>query len=590
MRLIKTPIELLKTRSTDNDVLLGSWCIQEGLISQRKNLDIVPYHWNDREKYNADYSFLTSLYEETLTKLSKLLNEIHNLNENVNYWRIIIGPWLRFFIDAIFDRYQCIKLAKKYGDFNACNIFSYDLDNWIVTNFGEFYADLISDEWNEVIFSECIKFQGLPFVQTDCLHVSPSREVKKKVKFNTHFKHWAKKLITTYSHFLTKHKKSIVFFAPYMPIAKYLKLNLKLQQMPYSIDGIVIPTEFPRCHQMRFRLIQSNGGQTFEDFLSHQIANFIPKIYLENFMSTRSKVLKFLPSKPNAIFTSVGYQSDDIFKIWAAEQKKNGTPLFINQHGGHMGIGKINQTLDHQLSIASNFFSWGWAEETTSQVVKLPSLQLSGLRDVRQVRDGDILHILSSLPRYFYCHSSIPVGGQFLSYLDDQLEFFGSLSSSSIANLRIRLATANQPGYWDLNRYFSLEGYSKYVDQSNRNLWSLIENSRLCVCTHNATVFLQTLSRNFPTIVFWDKNFYEINPEAQPFIDLLADAKILFYSPHEAAAQVNSIADNVGDWWFSDQVQLARRLFCKNYAVTSINWQKEWADFLLNTRRFDEIF
>ena len=255
-----------------------------------------------------------------------------------------------------------------------------------------------------------------------------------------------------------------------------------------------------------------------------------------------------------------------------------------------MGIGKINQTLDHQLSIASKFFSWGWADESTSKVVNLPSIQLSGLRGIRQAPDGDILHILSSLPRYFYCNYSIPVGGQFLSYLDDQLKFFGSLSSSSIANLRIRLATNNQPGYWDLNSYFALEGYSKYVDQSDRNLWSLIENSRLCVCTHNATVFLQTLSRNFPTIVFWDKNLNEINPEAQPFIDLLADAKILFYSPHEASAQVNSIAHSVGDWWFSDQVQLARRLFCGKYAVTSMNWQNEWANFLLNLRRSDEIF
>lgn len=64
MRLVKTSIDFFGSKSADDVVLLGSWCISEDLISQRKKYVTVHYHWDKRDKYNADYIFLTNLYEK----------------------------------------------------------------------------------------------------------------------------------------------------------------------------------------------------------------------------------------------------------------------------------------------------------------------------------------------------------------------------------------------------------------------------------------------------------------------------------------------------------------------------------------------
>ena len=157
MNLIKTPVDFINSGKVQNKVLLGDWCLrdEENLLLTRYSFDRVPYHWDSRDKYYHDYIYLEQIYEKTLASLSHELNIIHSLDHDVRYWRIIIGPWLRFFIDAIFDRYETIRAAKVFVHEIRSTIFSYNLDDWCPTDFSEFWEDLVSDEWNEVIFSEC---------------------------------------------------------------------------------------------------------------------------------------------------------------------------------------------------------------------------------------------------------------------------------------------------------------------------------------------------------------------------------------------------------------------------------------------------
>ena len=45
------------------------------------------------EKYNQDYYYLDTLYEN-INDLP--LNIVHSKEFEIKYWRIIVGPWLRF--------------------------------------------------------------------------------------------------------------------------------------------------------------------------------------------------------------------------------------------------------------------------------------------------------------------------------------------------------------------------------------------------------------------------------------------------------------------------------------------------------------
>ena len=228
--------------------------------------------------------------------------------------------------------------------------------------------------------------------------------------------------------------------------------------------------------------------------------------------------------------------------------------------------------------------SLGVGKKLTKNISVLPSLNLSKKEALPHNHCGKILQVLSAQPRYFYCQYSVPVAAQGLSYISDQIRFVDNLNTKCRKLLTIRPDMSGAYNSWDTAGMFRKAGYEKNFDVKNRPLMSDLKKMRLCISTQNTTVFLQTLSMNFPTITFWNPNYSEIRLEALPFIKLLKNAGILFFSPLEAAEQVNLVSDNVEDWWFSQNIQSARTDFCKNFAYTSDNYMSDWTKFFNQKR------
>ena len=115
----------------------------------------LKYHWEDRRKLKNDHDYLKDFYELVLVDISKHLNDIHNENCDVNYWRIIIGPWLIHYISIIYDRWEMLRLA-----FSTDQNFSYielDQADIIPKDFNHFIELIQLDEWNNQIYQRILK-------------------------------------------------------------------------------------------------------------------------------------------------------------------------------------------------------------------------------------------------------------------------------------------------------------------------------------------------------------------------------------------------------------------------------------------------
>ena len=78
------------------------------------DFEVLPYHWDDRQKYYNDYKNLSITFEKYLNQASFLLNDYHQCDHSIRYWRIVIGFWLFYFINILFDRYSSISIARKH--------------------------------------------------------------------------------------------------------------------------------------------------------------------------------------------------------------------------------------------------------------------------------------------------------------------------------------------------------------------------------------------------------------------------------------------------------------------------------------------
>ena len=137
---------------------------------------------------------------------------------------------------------------------------------------------------------------------------------------------------------------------------------------------------------------------------------------------------------------------------------------------------------------------------------------------------------------------------------------------------------------WDqLLRYKSiLDKVETDLPSSKQSITKSINESRLYVATYNATTFLETLAANFPTIIFWNPDHWELNKETESYFQLLMDVGIFHRTPYGAAQKVIEVWDNVDAWWMSKNTQSARLFFCEKYTKEIKHPVNELESFIVN--------
>ncbi len=119
------------------------------------------------------------------------------------------------------------------------------------------------------------------------------------------------------------------------------------------------------------------------------------------------------------------------------------------------------------------------------------------------------------------------------------------------------------------------------IYQGTDSIYSQLQSSRLCIHDYLGTTWLETLSMNFPTVIFWDPKSVSILKSAQPYLDDLRRVGILHDTLESAAKLVNKIYEDPISWWSSPDIQEVREKFCHQFARTSDEWLSQWKEELL---------
>ena len=126
---------------------------------------MVPYHWDNRQKLHQDYLYLQKLYEELLVELSGQLNTFHEVEHSLRYWRILIGPWLGYFIQILFDRFAMLQLAVNEYEVSEAIVIVRNAENIVPSDMETFIQKILTDEWNEAIFGQLLTWMGVPIAR-----------------------------------------------------------------------------------------------------------------------------------------------------------------------------------------------------------------------------------------------------------------------------------------------------------------------------------------------------------------------------------------------------------------------------------------
>ena len=564
----------------DKPVLfLGDWCklFSQRSIWEKLSYEVLPYHWDDRKKLYRDYLYLDKLYEQTLIQMKDLLNQIHGVEHSLRYWRIVVGPWLYYFIPILYDRYQSVISAIESRKVTDTLICRYDETRWLPRDFSCFLKWFVNDDYNHYIYSRIIEFTGrMPFDIVGMEDEDNNKERTGSIKSPFAPKQILRKLITRYEKFIPDRFNQIVLISSYLNTFDLIKLQLSLEQIPYLFPPDVAIPESRVDLAAREKLSLKLSGNEFEQLVGKMIKEQIPLIYVEGYAQMNERLLKAYPKKPKVIFTAAAFFMNEAFKLWAAHHVDQGVKLVGTQHGGLYGIARWYADEAHETHIYDKYYTWGWKSDVYKNTKPFPSLRLNRLsKSVCPKENGQILSALVAFPRYFYQIYSVPVAASNgLSYFDDQMRFVRKLSEENQKLLLVRLYPIDY-GWNQMERWhYKLPEINCYC--GDKSMAEQLTESRLFIGTYNGTTYIETFVANFPTVLFWNPDHWELRPSAQSYYDELRNVGILHETPESAAAKVNEISHDPISWWQQPQVQQAKDKFCFQFARTSDNWLKEW--------------
>ena len=553
---------------TEEPVLfLGEWCLKYNLRDKWSHLNYkkVHYHWDDRKKFLKDYFYIQDLERELMFELSKELNRFHNTNHSLRYWKIIVGPWLNWFIPVLFDRWRMINKAVDNHEISKVKVITQDLHKYIPKDMSEFSHLMTTDTWNEIIYSDLLKQTGIPveFCKLKNSKNNPKEPLMGvvRIKIKSYLLASVQFIFNSFSS-----DKEFFFITSYFPNKFQSLLELRLGQLPKFWSSKTGPSVKPNINE---RKLPDFDIQDFKSVAKIMIKRHMPTCYKEGYKETLDFVNNVpWPKTPQLIFTSNSYFGDDIFKFYAAGKTEEGSKYVIGQHGGHFGVGLFNASEQYQISVADKYLTWGWKEDGVDNIEVLGYMK-GFKRKQKYAKEGSALLICNSMPIYSYAMYSAPIGPQWLEYFEEQLTFVNALPAELQDKTLVRI-TNEDYGWCQKERWHDALPDIR-IDEGKRPISIPISKSRVCISTFNTTTYLESLASNIPTIIFWNPNHWELRSSAVYYFKKLEEVGIFHNSPEAAANHLKLNWNSLDEWWKTEEVQNVRKEFCNKYVYLPDN-------------------
>ena len=379
--LITTALE--ETWVNDQPVIfLGEWCRLYSRRDQWSEMSakVHKYHWHNRDKFFSDYQYLNVFYERVLDSLVIKLEEIHHVKYSKRYWRILIGPWLAYFIQILFDRWSSLKDVIDKFDISETIVLDAG-DEWLIPNDMEHFNKMIdTEEWNHHFFAEILRHLGTVKI----INKSSSRESysynQSSINNLSGIKGKVLQVYLKIYKYLVR-RNDLVISASGLSKEDEIRLHLRFKQFPqfFHINSSNLEKISVDENQRRWE-IPIEGHDDFECLLISMLSKHIPVSYLEGYESLCDQVNNLSwPESPQLIYTAMMLWHDPLFMAYTAEKAELGCPIIYGQHGGGYGTAKFHFAEEHEIKISDRYLTWGWSRYGNSKVVPVGIVKVLSL-------------------------------------------------------------------------------------------------------------------------------------------------------------------------------------------------------------------
>ena len=307
----------------ENNFLLGKWCELDfsgkeklnGKAPQEISTIKNAYHCWTGEKKIKDYEYIKNKLEYLLELISEKLSIIHKVDENKEYWRVIIFNWLCEYTTAIFCRWESIRIffEKNNKEKFYSNFISLNDSDYIQEDHTNYLRVTQRDEWNHLVFLRLFRFlniSNLSLIEKKITRNNLKRESSLDI-IKPHKLPLIIKLIDNIiSKFAFRFNK-VIFESFYFPKKEYIKICFRCKLIPAKylsfFDFQIKKNSLSKDNnskriKLKNLLANIENQDKFIQFLLLNIYKDMPKSYLENFSAIKKKNFTNCKKKKNYFF------------------------------------------------------------------------------------------------------------------------------------------------------------------------------------------------------------------------------------------------------------------------------------------------
>jgi len=550
------------------NLLVGEWC---NIYTKRNEINkynyeiLVPKN-NRPDIKEKNFLEVNKIENELFNEIYPKLNELHNSNLTPRSWRIIIGHWLKRYVNFLYNRVKTIENCIE--DYEIVSYYSYINNNYQFCSNDSYSAiwKFNDDELNNILYGLILNEYVIDSTKTLNIKFNAAHKIFNKQKFN--YKNIFRIKLFNFSQFFKSDKWGIIINS-YLPKIEEIKLQCLLNQFPilWNTRNYFSQKEPDISYRKSLSTTFSNNKSDLLTKIIFKYAfEFLPICYLESFIELNEATLNCnLPKSPKFIFTSNNFDTDEIFKLYVAKKIETGTKYIVGQHGNNYGTHKyLNPTIEEITS--DKFLTWGWNDNLKSHCETFIFKTITKKKSQNKI--GKILFI-QDMPYHrinFYDNSY-----EYIKYLNDQFKLYDKLNIYVKSLSEIRLHSSSKYfNYFEKERWLN-HNINVSINYGEIDFYKAIKNSRIVIFTYDSTGFLETLSLNIPTLIYINNNLEYVRDSALEYYQLLIDAGILYTSYEILAKKINQIYDKIELFWNNPDVQNARDIFCNKYSKTINN-------------------
>jgi len=568
--LITVSIDSLKNIDLSKSIALGEWCIPYKNRIAYKNIEVLDFIWNDRSKYEEAYYYCLEIFEKLLSELKDDINKNLNVNFSIDYYRLILSPWLIHYIHQAYDKYVSIKQAYSKNK----NLITYILDEkdyYIPLDYQDFMYMITKNEiYNLQQYSQIVKFLNYDYKYID---TNKKNEQKLYYKNNNSMKrklvNFVDKTFLYISNMLYRKEELTTVCEPYFlydATNRYklvLKSGFKIILNDFNYNYYI---DLTLDMKKREKKCEKNKDKTFINYLRQVILKDIPLIYFENLLKFRDKVLSFNIHKTNIFYTANAHYGNEIYKFYIAENYKN-TKTIISQHGGVNGTHLLSlEEIDHKM--ADYIFTFGWKDKKNEIPMYSFNISLLKRKFKHKPDPKKILFISTGQPRRLFRFHSSYSATEYKKLIQQSIDFL------SIINCDVVYRKYQEHYGW-----FTEEQIEKGINRHliydiNKKIIKSYQTADIVVSNHIGSTYLESISLNIPTVVFCDESVTKFRESASEIYKILTEVGIFHKSGYSAAKFINLLYDEnrLYEWWHSSDVIEAKTKLINKYSNITDSW------------------